>query len=163
MGQIGRGTFGDRVELSEAEREQLGRWQRSADVDALAARRARMLELLGSGKMQVDVEDATGAGIATVGRVRRRYLEEGLEAAVFGYKAKGAPRLLGPDEEAKIVALACTHPPEGRAKWTTALLAEHAVDRGLVDRVGRETVRLVLHHHGIKPWREKNVVRRCAG
>ena len=86
-------------------------------------------------------------------------MNEGIEAAVFGFKAKGAPRLLGLDEESRIVALACSDPPVGRAKWTTALLAEHAMRSGLVDRVGRETIRLVLLHHGIKPWLEKNVVR----
>ena len=115
--------------------------------------------MLDAGKKQFEVEAATGAGIATVGRTRRRYLNEGIEAAVFGFKAKGAPRLLGLDEESRIVALACSDPPVGRAKWKTALLAEHAMRSGLVDRVGRETIRLVLLHHGIKPWLEKNVVR----
>lgn len=154
-----RGTFGYQVRLTVEERKQVAAWQRTAQVDGLVARRARILELLDAGKRQFEVEAATGAGIATVGRTRRRYLNEGIEAAVFGFKAKGAPRLLGPDEESRIVALACSEPPVGRAKWTTTLLAEHAVRQGLVDRVGRETVRLVLLHHGIKPWLEKNVVR----
>ncbi len=154
-----RGTFGEHVRLTVEERKQVLAWQRTAQVDGLVARRARILELLDAGKRQFEVEAATGAGIATVGRTRRRYLNEGIEAAVFGFKAKGAPRLLGLDEESRIVALACSDPPVGRAKWTTASLAEHAMRSGLVDRVGRETIRLVLLHHGIKPWLEKNVVR----
>ena len=88
-----------------------------------------------------------------------RLLEVGLEDAVYGYVAPGKPRLLSESEEAKIVALACSDPPEGRSRWTTELLAIEAVERGYVARVGRETVRLVLKNHGLKPWREKNVVR----
>jgi transposase len=125
----------------------------------MTARRARIIELLSQGWRQSEVQLATGAGIATVGRTRRRFLQEGLEAAVYGYEPTGAPRLLKATQEARIVALACSDPPPGRSKWTTQLLAEHAVERGFVDKVGRETVRLVLKHHGIKPWREKNVVR----
>ena len=147
------------MRLSKRQREELLRLQRDSKVDAKTARRSRILELLGEGLGQHEVQAATGAGIATVGRTRRRFLEQGLDIAVYGYQAPGAPRLLNPKEESRIVALACSAPPQGRAKWTTQLLAEHAVKRGLVPRVGRETVRLVLKHHGLKPWREKNVVR----
>ena len=152
-------TRGERIHLTRGQLKRLKELQRDADVDGLTARRARILELLGHGLRQSEVQEATGAGIATVGRARRRFLEEGLEAAVYGYEAPGAPRLLNAAEEARIVALACSDPPAGRSKWTTQLLAEHAVQHGFVATVGRETVRLVLKHHGLKPWREKNVVR----
>lgn len=153
-----RGTHGEQIELSEAEFARLVELQRQPGVDALVARRARVLELLARGWRQSEVQLATGAGIATVGRTRRRCLQQGLEAALYGYEPTGAPRLLQPKQEARIVALACSDPPVGRATWTTQLLAEHAVSLGFVETVGRETVRLVLKHHGIKPWREKNVV-----
>ena len=147
------------MRLTASQRRELSRIQRDPRVDALSARRARIIELLGDGLGQQQVQSSTGAGIATVGRTRRRFLEAGLEASVYGYRAPGVPRLLDAGEEARIVALACSEPPDGRVKWTTELLAEHAVSRGLVERVGRETVRMVLKNHGSKPWREKNVVR----
>jgi putative transposase len=53
--------------------------------------------------------------------------------------------------------MVCSSPPEGRARWTVRLVAEEAVKRKLVARVGRETIRLLLLSHGLKPWREKNV------
>jgi transposase len=152
-------TYGQEVRLTPKQLRWLAELQRSGEVDAKTARRARILELLGRDWRQCEICDATGAGIATVGRVRRRFFEAGLEDAVHGYTAPGAPRLLNEAEEARIVALACAEPPPGRAKWTTELLAEEVVKRGHVKRVGRETVRLVLKHHGLKPWREKNVVR----
>ena len=156
-------TRGQAVRLSPSQRRRARKLQRLKDVDALTARRARILELFDAGWRQCDVAEATGAGIATVGRVRRRFLDHGFDAAVQGRKAPGAPRLLGADDEAKIVALACCDPPKGRATWTTDLLAEVAVKQGLVSKVGRETVRLVLKHHGLKPWRERNMVRAPAG
>jgi transposase len=141
-------TYGHEVRLSARQVRWLAELQRSSEVDAKTARRARILELLGRDWRQCDVSEATGAGIATVGRVRRRFLEVGLEDAVHGYTAPGAPRLLNEAEEARIVALACAEPPPGRSKWTPELLAEEAIKRGHVKRVGRETVRLVLKHHG---------------
>lgn len=152
-------TSGEPVRLSKSDHAELLSVQRTRGVHALAVRRARILELLGAGYRQADVQRMTGAGIATVGRTRRRFLEEGLQAAVFGYTAPGAARLLSAAQESKIVALACSDAPDGRATWTVQLLAEYAMKRGLVPSIGRETVRLVLKHHGIKPWREKNVVR----
>jgi transposase len=152
-------TRGEEIQLTRRQRAELAGVQRTGEVDGLTARRARIIELLAQGWGQSEVQLATGAGIATVGRTRRRFLQEGLEAALYGYEPKGAPRLLKAGQEARIVALACSDPPPGRSKWTTQLLAQYAIERGFVDTVGRETVRLVLKHHGIKPWREKNVVR----
>ncbi len=65
---------------------------------------------------------------------------------------------LDAQQRQRIVALVCGPPPEGRARWTVRLLAEEAVKRKLVPRVGRETVRVLLESHDLKPWREKNVV-----
>ena len=151
-------TFGQRVRLRAKERRLLYDVQRDGQVDALTSRRARILELLGNGMRRKDVAEATGAGIATVGRTRRRFLTEGLETALWGYEAPGASPLLDEKQKTRIIALACTAPPEGWAKWTTALLAQCAVKEGIVASIGRETVRLTLHERGIKPWREKNVV-----
>jgi hypothetical protein len=56
--------------------------------------------------------------------------------------------------------MVCSAPPEGQARWTVRLIAEEAVKRKLVPRVGRETIRVLLSSHEFKPWREKNVVHR---
>ncbi len=54
--------------------------------------------------------------------------------------------------------MVCSNPPEGRSRWTVRLIAEEAVKRKLVPRAGRETIRILLAGHDLKPWREKNVV-----
>jgi len=71
--------------------------------------------------------------------------------------------LLAAQQRQCIVALACGPPPEGRARWTVRLLTEEVVKRKLVPRVGRETIRVLLESHDLKPWREKNVVRGGTG
>ena len=58
-----------------------------------------------------------------------------------------------------MIAMVCSKPPEGRARWTVRLVAAEAVKRRLVPRVGRETIRILLESHDLKQWREKNVVR----
>jgi len=65
---------------------------------------------------------------------------------------------LDKSQKQRIIAMVCSQPPEGFARWTVRLVAEQAVKRKLVPRVGRETVRNLLLHHDLKPWREKNVV-----
>ena len=121
--------------------------------------RARILLLLDEGWAPVDVPDALGCGIATVGRVRRRYEEEGLDRALSEAPRPGQPKRLSERQSAKIVAMVCGPPPSGRARWTLELIVEYAVKRKIISSVGRETVRVLLRDHELKPWREKNVVR----
>lgn len=121
--------------------------------------RARILLLLDQGWAPVDVPDALGCGIATVGRVRRRYEEEGLDRALSEAPRPGQPKRLSERQSAKIVAMVCGPPPPGRARWTLELVVEYAVKRKIISSVGRETVRVLLRDHELKPWREKNVVR----
>jgi putative transposase len=91
--------------------------------------------------------------------VGHRYQQGGLERALYEKERPGATEVLDDSQKQHIIALVCSDPPEGRARWTVRLVAEEAVKRRLVPRVGRETIRVLLLHHDLKPWREKNVVR----
>jgi hypothetical protein len=77
--------------------------------------------------------------------------------------ARTAWPALDREQRQRIIAVACSPPPEGRARWTVRLPTEEAIRRKLVPRVGRETIRVLLESHDLKPWREKNVVRGEAG
>ena len=92
-------------------------------------------------------------------RVGHRYRQGGLERALYEKDRPGAVPLLEDSQRQRIIAMVCSDPPEGRARWTVRLVAEEAVKRKLVPKVGRETIRVLLLHHDLKPWREKNVVR----
>ena len=65
------------------------------------------------------------------------------------------------NQKQRIIAMVCGDPPAGQARWTVRLVAEEAVKRRLVPRVGRETIRILLLHHDLRPWREK--MWWCAG
>jgi hypothetical protein len=91
-------------------------------------------------------------------KVGHRYRHAGLERALYDKERPGAAAVLEDSQRQRIIAMVCSDPPEGRARWTVRLVAEEAVKRRLVPRVGRETIRVLLLHHDLKPWREKNVV-----
>jgi putative transposase len=92
-------------------------------------------------------------------KVGHRYRQGGLARALYEKQRPGAAQVLDDGQKQRIIAMVCSNPPEGRARWTVRLVVEEAVKRRLVPRVGRETVRVLLRHHDLKPWREKNVVR----
>jgi len=92
-------------------------------------------------------------------KIGHRYRTGGLERALYEKQRPGAEALLEHSQKQRIIAMVCSDPPEGFARWTVRLVAEEAVKRRLVPRVGRETIRILLLSHDLKPWREKNVVR----
>jgi putative transposase len=92
-------------------------------------------------------------------KIGHRYREGGLESALYEKQRPGAMSVLDAGQRQRIIAMVCSDPPEGRARWTVRLVAQEAVKRRLVPRVGRETIRILLLDHDLKPWREKNVVR----
>ena len=92
-------------------------------------------------------------------RLGHRYQQVGLDGALYEKQRPGAAEILDTNQKQRIIAMVCSDPPTGQARWTVRLLAEEAVKRKLVPRVGRETIRILLLHHDLKPWREKNVVR----
>ena len=89
---------------------------------------------------------AVEVSIATVERVRQRFVEQGLEAALVRKpqdRPSRQPKLDG-RAEARLIALACSKPPEGRTEWTMQLLADKLVELEVVDSVSDETVRRTL-------------------
>jgi transposase len=121
--------------------------------------RALALRQLADGQTMRRVAASVGLTQKTVWLTSQRYQQGGLERALYERPRPGAAALLDTQQRQHIIALACSEPPAGRARWTVRLLAEEAVKRKLVPRVGRETIRVLLESHDLKPWREKNVVR----
>jgi transposase len=124
-------------------------------------KRARVLLLVDAGWPLSKVAEAVGVSKSSVARIRERYEQVGLEG-LRERPRPGKPRRLSASEETRIVAMTCGAPPAGRARWTVRLIAEEAMKRKLVPQVGRETIRVLLQNHELRPWREKNVERRGA-
>ncbi|WP_407667265.1 helix-turn-helix domain-containing protein [Myxococcus qinghaiensis] len=151
------------LKLKQADRTALEALTHRGRESARVLKRGRALQLLAEGWTVVMAAEAVGVTQTTVRTVRRRYLEEGLGAALHERPRPGAARLLTEKQASEVVAMVCAPPPEGHARWTVRLIAKEAARRGLVPKVGRETVREMLLRHDLKPWREKNVVRARTG
>ena len=140
-----------RVTLTAEERRGLQELIASGKAAAQKLAHARVLlkaDISRGGPACTDqqIADALGVGTATVERVRRRFVEHGLEAALVR-KAQDRPSRLPKLDgraEAHLIALACSKPPAGRAEWTMQLLADKLVELRLVDSISDETVRRTL-------------------
>ncbi len=145
-------------------------------IDIAPKDRRELAELLGGGVQQVRVilralallQLAKGASAPQISallpltsqairNIGRRYQQGGLDRALYEKQRPGAAEVLDDSQKQRLIAMVCSSPPEGRARWTVRLVAEEAIKRKLVPRVGRETVRILLLSHDLKPWREKNV------
>jgi transposase len=113
--------------------------------------RANILLLLDKGKLDAEIVDFLGVERTTVWRTRKRYLEEGLEKALQEKERSGQPKKYGVKQEAEIIALACSDPPQGRARWSLELLTEKLSHQKGLKSINRESVRLIL--------KKKNVSR----
>jgi putative transposase len=125
--------------------------------------RALALLLLDEGMSAPKVGRTVPFAAQAIRTIAKRYQQGGLERAVFERKRTGHAELLRASDKQRIIAMVCSQPPEGRSRWTVRLVAEEAVKRKLVPGVGRETIRILLQSHDLKPWREKNVVRGRVG
>jgi transposase len=130
---------------------------------ARVLRRALILRQLDRGQAAGQVASQVGVASKTVRAIARRYEEEGLESALYEKPRPGQQRRLEAGQSQRIIAMVCGPPPAGQARWSVRLIAQEAVKRTLVAKVGRETIRILLRSHDLKPWREKNVVRGGTG
>ena len=100
----------------------------------------------GGGWSDAEIAEALEVGLSMVARVRRRFVEEGLEAALVRKRQVRPSRLpkLDGRGEARLVAMTCSEPPGGRQRWTLRLLADRMVALGVVESLSHETVRQTL-------------------
>src|SRR3712207_6100835 len=132
------------VDLNKDEKERLQMLTTKGKSGARKIRRARILLLADESYIDKEIAQALGAAVTTVERVRKRFVEEGLEAALSERPRPGAARQLDGYQEAYLVALACSDPPEGKKRWSMQLLADRLVEIGVIDEISDETVRRTL-------------------
>lgn len=144
-----------RITLTSEEREQLWSLVQSGKGRFRRLKRAQILLAAASGSNDAAIAKNVAVGASTVYRTKRRFVEEGLEAALSEEPRPGADRKLAAKEEALLVATACSAPPAGRARWTLALLAEAMVRLTRHDSLSSETIRRRLAENQLKPWQKK--------
>lgn len=131
------------LELSDAECSSLTSLISSGQLPAKVFRRATALLELSRGKSLAEVAQTLSVTYQTVAAWRDSYHERGLEA-LHDKARTGRPIRIDGAQRAKITALACSTPPEGRARWSLRLLADRAVELGYCERLSHNAVKEVL-------------------
>lgn len=142
------------IDLSAEEREQLREITRRGRSPARKLKRAMILLKADEGIGDEQVAQMVDVGLATVGRIR--FVEEGLEMALSERPRSGRPIEIGGKQQAHIIALACSEPPQGHARWSMRLLAERAIELQIVESVSHEGVRKLLKKTKSSPGRTSN-------
>jgi transposase len=137
------------VRLAPEERDELTALVRKGKTQAYRIKHANVLlaaDADGPAWTDEQIAEAFGCHVQTVSNVRQRFVEQGLTAALERKKqvAPSRQRILDGEQEARLIALACSAPPDGRAKWTLQLLADQFVRLEVVDAISDQTVRRTL-------------------
>ena len=138
------------VTLTEEERSSLEDLTKKGKSPAYKVNHARILLLAdtnreGGGWRDLDISQTLKISVATIERVRQRLVEEGVAAALSRKQsANRRQRRLDGEQEAHLIALTCSTPPEGQGRWTLRMLAERMVELDYVETVSHETIRQTL-------------------
>ncbi len=132
------------IKLTDDELHSIHTLIRRGSTAARTQTRARVLDLLHREQHPAALADTLGLSVATVFNIKRRYLAEGLDAALVDKPRSGKPVTIDGAARAKITALACSSAPDGHARWTLRLLADKAVELGFCDRISHTSVKQIL-------------------
>ena len=145
-----------KVELTQSERSALIETSGRGKPLARTVKRALALLKADEGLSDREAAEAVSLSAATVARVRRRFVEEGVEAAINDRPRPGRGRKLNGRQEAHLVAITCSNAPEGHAHWTFQLLADQVVAMEFAGSISLETVRQILKKTNSNHGRRKS-------
>jgi len=134
----------NRVKLRPKEQALLKQIISKGSEKARKITRCRILVLANEGKTDTQIIEALRVARNTIRTVRFRYVREGLEKALNEQPLPGAPKKFTGRQKAKITAIACSQPPEGRNRWTLRLIADRVVELKMIDSISHQTVKRVL-------------------
>jgi transposase len=138
------------IDLSADEREQLQQLMRRGKTSSRKLTRARILLKASDGFTDLEIVTALNVGVATVERVRKRFVELGLDAINERPRPGKKPKL-DRKAQARLIAEACSKAPDGRKHWTLQLLADRVVELNLADSCSYELVRRALKKTSSSP------------
>lgn len=141
--------------LNKEDREEILRLIKSAK-DARVIYRANALNLRHKGLSAAEVADFLEITPRTVFNIQSHYELGGLEKALYDDPRPGTPSQFDDRIKSQIVAIVCSDPPDGFDRWTLELIKEEAIKTKIVEGISRETIRIILQEHDLKPWQQRS-------
>lgn len=132
------------INLSTDQREELEQLSKKGKISARKYKRIQILLMSEEGYLDKDIAIILKISTATIERVRKNFVQSGLELTLNEKPRPGKPKKLIASEEAFLIATACSEAPNGRSNWTMQLLANKLVQLSVVDNISDETVRRTL-------------------
>jgi len=146
------------LKLKKADRARINEILTKGKHSVRVVKRAQILSMLDRGFSANEIAPLLDCTPETARRTGWKYVRGDLVKAIEEPSRPGKARALNEKQSSQIIAMVCGQPPDGFARWTIELATAEAMRRKIVNTVGRETVRVLLHSHDHRPWREKNVV-----
>ncbi len=137
------------IRLEEEEVQFLNEFVKKGFRKAREVYRANTLLLADKGKKEAEIAEILSVHRKTIWRIKKRYVEKGLETALKYKPRSGQPIKYDEKKQAEIIALACSYPPEGRKRWSIRLLVEEVHGKEGLEKINRESVRLILKKAGL--------------
>jgi len=134
----------NQIQLAPADRRFLEGFRSKGQRSAREVTRAHILLALAAQVPTVQIQQVLGVSRMVIWRTQSAYREKGLDYAVYDASRPGQPAKYSTDQQAEVVALACSQPPEGAARWTVRLLTIAARHRPKLGGVNRESIRQIL-------------------
>ena len=147
------------VQLKSKDKKEIEKLLKPKSLNLRLYKRARVLQLVSSGYSQAKAALLAGVSVPTSQRICAKYKKEGMQS-LYERPRSGRPGKLTTKQKQRAVAMICSPPPKGFSRWTIRLAAEELRRRKITPKISKNTVRLLMQSHRLKPWREKNVVHR---
>ena len=132
------------VKLKAKDKDLLKQLIAKGSQKARTLTRSRILLLADEGKTDTQIMEALNIARNTIRTVHYRYVHNNLESAINEQPRPGAPNKFTGRDKAKVTAIACSKPPDGRNRWTLRLIADTMVELNMVDNISHHTVQRVL-------------------
>jgi len=142
------------VELNEEEKANLDELTSKGKISARVLKRAHILLMANNGIQPTEISDVLSVSPSTVCRTKKKFVEYGLTEALSEGSRPGMPRKLDANEEALLISLACSQPPEGCSRWTLSMITDRFITLTEAE-VSKETLRRRFKENDLKPWQKK--------
>ena len=146
------------VRLTSREKKKVLLLIREGKESGRVMKRALVLRLMDQGLESPHAAQTLGMTAMSARNIVQKYNNGGLDEALYDLPRPGQPRKMDQKEASQIVAMVCASPPDGYARWSVRLIAEAVIKKKIVGQTNRESIRLLLKNHELKPWLKKNVV-----